>query len=58
MDFFAWTRITFTAELSVLDLFLKTVHGDMLVRASVDAEYVTRSTKELMFLTSLVPLRN
>jgi hypothetical protein len=27
MDFFARTRIAFTAELSVLDLFLKTVHG-------------------------------
>ncbi len=27
MDFFVRTRITFTAELSVLDLFLKTVHG-------------------------------
>jgi hypothetical protein len=27
MDFFAQTRITFTAELSVSDLFLKTVHG-------------------------------
>ncbi len=27
MDFFAQTRIRFTAELSVSDLFLKTVHG-------------------------------
>ena len=27
MDFFACTRIAFTAELSVSDLFLKTVHG-------------------------------
>ncbi len=27
MDFFARTRITFTAELPVLDLFLNTVHG-------------------------------
>ncbi len=27
MDFFACTRIAFTAELSILDLFLKTVHG-------------------------------
>jgi hypothetical protein len=27
MDFFARMQITFTAELSVLDLFLKTVHG-------------------------------
>jgi hypothetical protein len=27
MDFFARTRIAFTAELSVLDLFLRTVHG-------------------------------
>ena len=27
MDFFACTRRAFTAELSVSDLFLKTVHG-------------------------------
>ena len=27
MAFFACTRIAFTAELSVSDLFLKTVHG-------------------------------
>jgi hypothetical protein len=27
MDFFAQTHITLTAEMSVLDLFLKTVHG-------------------------------
>jgi hypothetical protein len=50
MDFFARVHITLTAELSVLELFLKLSTEDMLVRASVDAERNHASCK--LFLAS------